>query len=409
MSAAREARLTPAEDDRSAGVAPSRPALAAVRVGLTRLALTQFRNYAGTTLALDRRHVVLTGENGAGKTNLMEAVSLLTPGRGFRRAKLDEMARIGGDGSFAVAAVVDGPDGEVRIGTGLGTGGEEGERTRIVRIEGAPASADDLTEHLRVLWLTPAMDGLFTGPGADRRRFLDRLVLALDPAHGSRVSAFEKAMRGRNRLLEDERWDAAWLAAIEAQMAELGAAIAAARVETVACLARLIEATRAEQPFPHAELALEGEIEARAAAGGPSAEVEDFYRDLLAGSRHRDRAAGRTLDGPHRADLSVMHGPKAMPAAQSSTGEQKALLIGLVLAHARLVAETVGRAPILLLDEIAAHLDPRRRGQLFDVVDMLGGQCWMTGTDPGAFAPLGERAQMFEVAGGRVVPAGAGV
>lgn len=399
MSALPDRRLT---TDLSDGT-PQGVAVPEDRVGLTALRLTDFRNYAQLALDLDRRHVVLVGENGAGKTNLIEALSLLTPGRGFRRARLDEMARVGGDGSFAVSALLDGPDGEVRLGTGLGAAGEDGERTRLIRIAGAPArAAEDLLEHCRVLWLTPSMDGLFTGPGADRRRFLDRLVLALDPAHGTRVSAFERAMRGRNRLLEEDRFDADWLDAIEAQLAELGAAIAAARVETVACLARLIEATRQESPFPHAELALEGEIEARAALGGPSADVEDFYRDRLATNRRRDAAAGRTLDGPHRADLAVVHGPKGMPAAQSSTGEQKALLVGLVLAHARLVAETVGRAPLLLLDEIAAHLDPRRRRELFDVVETLGGQCWMTGTDVVAFEALGERAQVFEVTGGTV-------
>jgi DNA replication and repair protein RecF len=255
-----------------------------------------------------------------------------------------------------------------------------------------------------VLWLTPAMDGLFTGPAAERRRFLDRLVLAVAPGHGAHVSAFEKAMRGRNRLLEDDRLDLDWLEAIEAQMAELGVAVSLARVETVSCLERLIAATRADAPFPHAELALEGEIEALVAAGGPAADAEDAYRARLRDGRRRDKAAGRTLDGPHRTDLVVHHGPKAMPAHLSSTGEQKALLLGLVLAHARLVGETCGRAPLLLLDEVAAHLDPRRRAELFDVVEALGSQCWMTGTDASAFAALGPRAQVFEVAGGRLAP-----
>lgn len=380
-----------------------RPA-APARVAVVDLRLTDFRNHAALRLSGDGRHVVLAGENGAGKTNLIEALSLLTPGRGFRRARLDEMARLGGEGSWSVFARLASPDGEVAIGTGLDAPGAEDEiRQRRVRIDGAAArTADDLLDHLRVLWLTPAMDGLFTGPAADRRRFLDRLVLAVDPGHGARVAAYEKSMRGRNRLLEDDRLDLDWLAAIEEQMAELGVAVASARVETVACLERLIEATRADAPFPHAELALEGEIEAMVARGGPSAEAEDAFRARLCESRRRDKAAGRTLDGPHRADLAVRHGPKAMPAHLSSTGEQKALLLGLVLAHARLVGETTGRAPLLLLDEIAAHLDPRRRGELFDVLEALGAQCWMTGTDAGAFTALGERAEVFDLTGGRL-------
>lgn len=374
------------------------------RVAVTGVRLSDFRNYATLALDGDGRHVVLAGENGSGKTNILEALSLLSPGRGLRRARLDEMARLGGSGAWTVFATLDGPDGEVRIGTGLDTGSDEDGRSRRLRIDGETArSTDDLLDHLRVLWLTPAMDGLFTGPASERRRFLDRLVLALAPGHGAHVSAFEKAMRGRNRLLEEDRLDLDWLAAIEAQMAELGVAISLARVETVACLERLIAATRADAPFPHAELALEGEIEALVAAGGPAADAEDVYRARLRGARRRDRAAGRTLDGPHRADLVVHHGPKAMPAHLSSTGEQKALLLGLVLAHARLVAETCGRAPLLLLDEVAAHLDPRRRAELFDVVEALGSQCWMTGTDPSAFAALGNRAEVFEVTAGRVV------
>ncbi|MDK9698059.1 MAG: DNA replication/repair protein RecF [Siculibacillus sp.] len=373
------------------------------RVAVRRLVLTDFRNYTALSLDGDGRHVVLAGENGAGKTNVLESLSLLSPGRGLRRARLDEMARLGGSGLWSVFVRLDGPDGEVGIGTGIEARGEEEMLARRVRIDGETArSAEDLLDHVRVSWLTPAMDGLFTGPASERRRFLDRLVLALSPGHGAHVSAFEKAMRGRNRLLEEDRLDLAWLEAIEAQMAELGVAVSLARVETVACLERLIAATRTDAPFPHADLALEGEIEALVAAGGPAADAEDAYRARLRDGRRRDKAAGRTLDGPHRADLIVHHGPKAMPAHLSSTGEQKALLLGLVLAHARLVGETCGRAPLLLLDEVAAHLDPRRRAELFDVVEALGSQCWMTGTDASAFAALGERAVVFEVSGGSV-------
>lgn len=376
------------------------------RVAVVELRLTDFRNYPTLTFACDSRHVVLAGENGSGKTNLLEALSLLTPGRGLRRARLDEMDRLGGGGAWSVFARLDGPDGPVAVGTGAAAAvGDEETRQRRVRIDGAPArTADDLLDHCRVLWLTPAMDGLFTGPASERRRFLDRLVLAVDPGHGARVAAYEKAMRGRNRLLEEDRLDLDWLAAIEDQMAELGVAVATARVETVSCLERLIAATRADAPFPHAELALEGEIEAMVARGGPSAEAEDLFRARLGDNRRRDKAAGRTLDGPHRADLAVRHGPKDMPAHLSSTGEQKALLLGLVLAHARLVGETTGRAPLLLLDEIAAHLDPRRRAELFDVLETLGSQCWMTGTDAGAFTALGDRAVIHVVEAGRLGP-----
>lgn len=396
----------PRLDDAPGCTASGLPARAAV----TALRLTDFRNYAHLALDLDPRHVVLAGDNGAGKTNLLEAVSLLAPGRGLRRATLAEMARLAGSGGFAVAAVVVTPDTETRIGTGISLGADaEDERARLIRVDGVPVRrAEDLVEHIRVLWLTPAMDGLFTGPASERRRFLDRLVGTLDPEHGARVNAFEKAMRGRNRLLEDPRPDRAWLDAIEAQMAELAVAIAAGRVETVACLAGLIDETRDDaSPFPHAELALAGHIEADL-AGATAAAAEDAYRRVLAATRPRDAAAGRTLDGPHRSDLAVSHGPKAMPAAQSSTGEQKALLLGLVLAHARLVGRLTGQAPVLLLDEVAAHLDQRRRAGLFDALDHLGGQCWMTGTDAAAFAALGERALVVDVrdAGARPRPAG---
>jgi DNA replication and repair protein RecF len=381
-------------------VVPTRPAIA--RVAVTRLVLGDFRNHTALALDGDGRHVVLVGDNGTGKTNVLEALSLFTPGRGLRRARLDEMARRDGPGSWTAFAEITGPDGRARLGTGFDGGGDEN-RTRRVRIDGEAArSADDFLSHLRLSWLTPAMDGLFTGPAGDRRRFLDRLVLALDPAHGTRVGAFEKAMRGRNRLLEDPRLDHEWLAAIETEMADLGIAVASARVETVACLARLIAASRSETPFPHAELALEGELEAQLSAGRPAAEIEDLYRARLIEGRRRDAAAGRTLDGPHRADLIVHHGPKAMPAGLSSTGEQKALLLGLVLAHARLVGETTGRAPILLLDEVAAHLDSARRAELFDVLDRLGAQTWMTGTDAAAFAALGARADLWETGGGAI-------
>ncbi|WP_181700697.1 DNA replication/repair protein RecF [Chthonobacter albigriseus] len=359
------------------------------RVFVTQLMLTDFRNHPHLTVAADRRIVVLAGENGAGKTNVLEAVSMMSPGRGLRRAAHRELSRIGGGGGWAVSGVVEGPWGCVRIGTGL----QPGDAARNVRIDGEPQkSADVLTEHLRVMWLTPAMDGLFTGPASDRRRFLDRMVLSLDPVHGRRVASFEQALTQRNRILEEIRPDPGWLDAVEAQIAELGVAVAAARREAVACLTRLIgDAHDPEAAFPDARIALSGELE-DALAGASAAELEDWYRTDLAAGRSRDRAAGRTLAGPHRSDLVVHHGPKDMPAALSSTGEQKALLVGLVLAQARLVTELARQTPVLLLDEVAAHLDARRRAALFDILQNMGVQAYMTGTDRAAFAALEDRA-----------------
>lgn len=372
----------------------------AQKTSLSRLKLTDFRNYAEAALALDGRHVVLTGENGAGKTNLLEAVSFLSPGRGLRRAVLTDVTRVGAAGGFSIFADVDGMEGEVSVGTGTEPG--DGENvTRKLRINGTTAkSTEELSDHLSVLWLTPAMDGLFTGPSSDRRRFLDRLVLSLDPAHGRRASDFERAMRSRNKLLSDGRFDPAWLTAIEAQMAGLGIAMAAARQEMLGLLRTLSAGSGETTPFPTPVLALQGFMEGL--MDRPAADLEEDYLEMLRNGRNRDAAAGRTLDGPHRSDLLVRHREKNMEAARCSTGEQKALLIGLVLAHARLTADMTGHAPILLLDEIAAHLDEGRRAALFDLVHGLGGQSFMTGTDRGMFSALADRAQFFTVAHGSV-------
>jgi DNA replication and repair protein RecF len=367
---------------------------------ISRLSLTNFRNYSGATLALRPGSVVFTGDNGAGKTNLLEAISLLTPGRGLRRAAYGEIAREGSDG-FVVHARVEGPLGTCDIGTGTGAEASQ-EGGRKVRINGAAAkSAEEMLEWLRVTWLTPAMDQLFTGPPGDRRRFLDRLVLATDPGHGQRALDYEKAMRGRNRLLSEESRDGAWFDAIEAQMAESGAAIAAARVETVRLLSAMIERLPDSGPFPRARVALSGTLEERLATE-PAIEVEEAFRALLAENRWRDRAAGRTLDGPHRSDLLVRHAPKDMPAELCSTGEQKALLIGIVLSHARLCGEVFGAVPILLLDEVAAHLDAGRRAALFQILEELDCQAFMTGTDPVLFSALQEKAQFLTVSGGTI-------
>ena len=370
---------------------------------IRRLMLTNFRSYRAASLSVADGPVVLTGPNGAGKTNLIEAISFLAPGRGLRRATLDEVAFSEGDGSWAVAAEVEGALGLATLGTGIEVGGEEGALARKCRVDREPVgSAAAFADHLRVVWLTPQMDQLFAGPASERRRFLDRLVLAVDPQHSGRVNALERALRSRNRLLEEPRPDPHWLDAIEHETAEVAVAVAAGRAETVRRLQTALDARKdVSSPFPWAEIALDGWMEAMLLQQ-PATEVEDRYRNELKEGRARDAAAGRTLAGPHLTDLEVMHGPKGIAAADASTGEQKALLIGLVLAHAGLIAEMTGFAPLLLLDEIVAHLDPLRRAALYDALARLGAQVWMTGADPAAFADIAARAQVFEVSPGQV-------
>ena len=380
---------------------------------LTRLTLTDFRSYASALVEPGPGFVLLSGDNGAGKTNMLEAVSLLTPGRGLRGASLAEMARNHGPGGFAVAATLlplplaggdrgvglsiaaqdsdmstpnpsRGREGGIQIGTGTLPAAPE---RRQVRINGAPAAVNSLSEWLSVLWLTPAMDRLFTDSAGARRRFLDRLVLALEPAHAHHAARYEAAMRARNKLLaEPDSADPAWLAALEAGMAEHGTALAEARARTVAALDERLADTPATD-FATAKLALEGWTDS------------DLAADLKT-SRGRDAAAGRATVGPHRQDLGVAHRGKQVPAAQSSTGEQKALLLGLVLAHAELVAERRGAPPILLLDEVAAHLDPRRRAALFARLEGRG-QVWMSATEAGLFDGIGV-ASRFHVEGGQI-------
>jgi DNA replication and repair protein RecF len=372
---------------------------------IRRLTLTNFRSYHAASLAVDDRPLVLVGPNGAGKTNLLEAISLLAPGRGLRRAAFEEVAFSEGDGSWAVSAEVEGALGLVTLGTGIEPpASEDTVPPRKCRIDREPvASATAFADHLRVVWLVPAMDQLFGGPASERRRFIDRLVLAVDAEHGSRVNALERSLRSRNRLLENPNPDPHWLDASEHETAELAVAVAAARAETVRRLAAALAASRAAGgAFPSAEIALEGWMETLVLAH-PAVEVEDRYRALLRENRARDAAAGRTLDGPHLTDLAVVYEPKGIAARDASTGEQKALLIGLVLAHAGLVAEMTGLAPVILLDEVVAHLDPGRRAALYAALERLGAQIWMTGADPAAFADLGGRAQVFEVKPGQVL------
>lgn len=346
--------------------------------------------------------VVFSGDNGAGKTNLLEAISLLAPGRGLRRAVYADMSKEGQMGGFAIHAVLGGNDSECEIGTGTSGMDFASESGRRIRINAASKPAESLLEWLRVIWVTPSMDALFTGSAGDRRRFLDRLVLATEPGHGQQALAYEKAMRSRNRLLTDGSSDERWYEAIEIQMAESGTAIAAARVETVKLLSKMVAAFP-DGPFPQAELALSGVLEARINQAA-AVEVEEEFRRALATGRDRDRAAGRTLEGPHRSDLIVRHRPKDMPAELCSTGEQKALLVGLILSHARLCGEVFGKVPILLLDEIAAHLDSGRRAALFSILEELACQAFMTGTDKSLFDSIDERAQFFTVDNGSVRP-----
>jgi DNA replication and repair protein RecF len=371
------------------------------RLWLARLSLTDFRNYAQASFALGPGSVVLSGSNGAGKTNILEAVSMLAPGRGLRGAAYSDLARLKGAGGWSVAARLNMNGDEIAIGTGQ-TAPAEGQTSsgRVVRIDGETSQGSGaLGDYVQVLWLTPSMDGLFTGPASERRRFLDRLVTSFDDAHRTRLNHFERAMRQRNRLFDIGERSARYFEAIESQMAETATAIAAGRVEIVDRLAGSIAAgRRVDSAFPYADLALEGWLEAKV-RDLAAVDVEDAYAARLADGRDRDRAAGRTLEGPHRSDLLVRHGPKDMPGHLCSTGEQKALLIGLILAHAKALKDARdGIAPLLLLDEIAAHLDEARRIALFAEIEHLGSQAWMTGTDEQVFAPLWNTAQFLTVA-----------
>ena len=348
---------------------------------VSRLTLTDFRSYSSATLEPGPGFVLLFGENGAGKTNLLEGVSMLTPGRGLRGAALSEMARRGGPPAWAVAASL----GDVDIGTGTQPTAPE---RRQVRVNGAAASVNSLGEWLSVQWLTPAMDRLFIGSSGDRRRFLDRLVLALEPSHAHHATRYDAAMRARNKLLAEESWDEAWLASLEQAMAEHGSAIDEARARTVAALEAEL-ASAPDDEFARAAITLEGW------------EAGDL-EPVLRGNRVRDAAAGRATEGPHRQDLAVLHRSKRMAAAQSSTGEQKALLLGLVLAHADIVTRHRAQPTILLLDEVAAHLDPKRRAALFARLEGRG-QVWMTATEATLFDGI-DIASRFHVRPGEVGP-----
>jgi DNA replication and repair protein RecF len=392
---------------------------------VARLTLGNFRCYEAAELMVDHRPVVLVGANGAGKTNLLEAISFLAPGRGLRRARLSEIDRRphGGSGQtngpagpgWSVAARVMTPEGPRDLGTGRAAqddhaaapeGGESGEarERRVIKIDGVYARGQQaLGEVVRMVWLTPRMDGLFRdGPGG-RRRFLDRLVTGFDAGHSGRLAAYEQAMRQRARLLKTGAQDGDWLSALEDTMARHGVAIEAARRGFVAELSRAC--AQAEGPFPRARLDLDGEVNTRLAAG-PALEAEDDMRARLATARRQDAETGGAAVGPHRSDLKVTEVESARPAAEGSTGEQKALLLSIVLSHARLLAAERGAAPLVLLDEVAAHLDPHRRRALFEEILALGAQVWLTGTEGDLFAELGTAAQVFAVNDGRLTPLG---
>lgn len=378
------------------------------RARLLNLKLTNFRSYRHASVACEGRSALFLGDNGVGKTNLLEAVSFLSPGRGLRRATLDDVAAIEGDGSWAVAAEVDGAMGEAMLGTGIDAPhGEDDTPARRSRIDRETvSSAAAFAEHLRVVWLTPEMDSLFIGPASERRRFLDRLVLAVDTEHGARVIALDRALRSRNRLLEEPGFDPRWADAVEHEVAELGVAVAAARAETVKRLAAEIETSRdPASPFPVAQIALDGEIE-RALDHESATEVEERYRAQLRDGRARDRAAGRTLTGPHRSDLLVMHAAKSIEAARASTGERKALLVGLILANVRLVTGMHRLAPLVLLDDVAAFLDAERRAALFAELRRLGSQVLLTGVDESAFEEFDPDAARYQVHPGTVLREG---
>ncbi|CBI75814.1 DNA replication and repair protein [Bartonella clarridgeiae 73] len=367
------------------------------KVAVRQLKLANYRNYCSLVLHLLGQHVVLTGRNGAGKTNLLEALSFLSPGRGLRRAAYSDVSfsERKGAGFVVFARLECALYGEVNIGTAL----EVNDSSRKVHINGINEASDCLTDYCHISILTPSMDRLFTGPSLDRRRFLDRMVLSIDSLHGRRIADYDRVMRARNRLFLDRNNDRAWLDALEVQMAELATAIAAARIDVIQLLNDMFAQTSSCIPFPRALLKVDGFLE-KALRETSAIEVEEQFLHRLRKNRAIDCAAGRTLEGPHRTDLQVFYADKNMDATFCSTGEQKALLTGLVLCHARLTSTISNMAPILLLDEIAAHFDSHRRAALFDILDDLGGQAFMTGTDHVLFDSLKGRAEFFEIENG---------
>ncbi len=383
----------------NSGTALAQETRRTIRLAVRRLALTSFRNYGEIRIDLDGRPVVLTGPNGAGKTNLLEAVSILTPGHGLRGARLEELApHNSADGSWAVAARLETENGPVDLGTGVSSG----EERRQVRIDGRVARGQSaLAPYCAAVWLTPQMDRLFLDGAEERRRFLDRLVFGTDPAHAGRVTAYQNGRRQRQRLLA-EGGDPAWLDALERTLAQRAVAIGAARLD----LTRRLDSAAAEGTsgaFPVPRIAVVGEIE-EWLTDRPALAVEDQLAEAWKANRRQDAASGQTSLGVHRSDMAVWYASRGVPAAQCSTGEQKALLIGLTLASASMIAAERGVQPLLLLDEVVAHLDQDRRAALFQQLLASGAQVWLTGTDPELFTPLGDDAQHFSVAGSHLTP-----
>ena len=379
---------------------------------VTRLDLTEFRCFETLRLEIEAAPVVLTGANGAGKTNLLEAISLLAPGRGLRRAKLAEVGRLGAVRPWGVAARVRAPGREVAVGTALEAplpgprpaaatedGDDGGVQRRVVKIDGVAEPQSALAGALSLSWLVPQMDRLFVDGAGGRRGFLDRLAYGFDTGHAKRAAAYERLLRQRSRLLRDGLRDAAWLAALEQTMAEHAVAVGAARRDALARLESGLAMSLGS--FPGVRLELEGWVE-RALEREPALAVEGALRERWAAARDLDAAAGRTALGVHRTDLLAWHGTNGMPARQCSTGEQKALLVAIVLAHARVLAAHQGYPPILLLDEVAAHLDEERRASLFEELLAMRAQAWLSGTDPAPFAALGRSARFLEIGDGHV-------
>ena len=368
-------------------------------LSISSIALHYFRNYVSARMEIDPSPVVLTGNNGAGKTNILEAISLLTPGRGLRKANLSDIGHQSGIAPWAFAATVRGMQGKVKIGTGLDP---ETADKRLIRIdEKTVRSHVELSKHLTVVWLTPQMEQLFQEGTSAGRRFLDRLVYGFDAGHAARINAYEDAMRDRNRLLKQGSGDAVWLSALEQSMAESASAIAQARLETVQRVNHAMAVSGLS--FPKAMLQVSGLVEDLLKSGEPALKAEEAFMRMLMGGRNQDTVAGRTLAGPHRSALNVTHMDKQMPAEQCSTGEQKALLLSIILAQARAAAAWNGHIPTMLLDEVIAHLDTTRKLELFEEICQIGAQTWMTGTEAKIFADLHGKAQLFRVEEGRII------
>lgn len=366
---------------------------------ISRLSLHNFRSHPSLNWELDARPVIITGANGAGKTNILEAISLFTPGRGLRRANASSLPHKKGDGTWVASITVEGSFAPVQLGTGVERG-PTGQRTRVVHIDGQPeASIAACNQHLSILWLTPDMDRLLRDTPAERRKFLDRLALSLFPQHAQTVMQYEKLMQSRLRLLSEYNYDATWLNAIEAELATAAVQMATTRTHIISLLKSILFETRdLYAPLPWADVWLDSAYDKLLATLEPE-EYEPYTRNLFYDNRIKDAKSGRTLSGPHLTDVCVMHGTKNCLAQEASTGEQKALLLRLILAHARLLAQEQGFKPIILLDEVCAHLDPKRRAAVLEALEDLGVQAWLTGTDAEAYGAWVGKANFIGLEG----------